>query len=117
MFPFDLDLETRKMRTEGSVLDRKRIIPALIDKKTGAELRPVEVIVTSTYINPRKAIIDTYTKNIIALRRNLSLHARAIDGEARDILQRRQKAKEIESGMKDDNDFHGLIPGVNAVVQ
>ncbi len=106
---YDLDLEQRKMRKEGSILERKQIIPAIKDKETKQVIKEAEVIVTSTYINPRKQIIDTYTKNIIALRRNLSLHARATEGETRDVQKRRGKQKEIENGIKNADDKMGLI--------
>jgi len=113
---YDLDLETRKMRREGSVLERKQVIPAIKDKDTKEIIEKAKTVTVSTYLNPRKQMIDTYTKNVIALRRNLSLHARATEGESRDVGARRSKSKDIENGMREVVEMGaGLIPygGIN----
>lgn len=46
--------------------------------------------------NPRKAIVQMHASSILSFRRSLSLHARAIQGEARDAAKRREAAKDIE---------------------
>ena len=66
-YMYDLDLEQRKMRKEGSVLERKQIIPAVKDKETKVVITPAREVVTSTYVNPRKTIIDSYTNHIVRL--------------------------------------------------
>jgi len=106
---YKLDYETKKMKREGSVLTRKKIIPPVICKKTGNTLREAEEFITSHYANPRKTFIDSYTNQIIALRRSLSLHARATDGDTRDIKNRRAAAKKIEDGIRNADDPMSLI--------
>lgn len=46
--------------------------------------------------NPRKAIVQMHAASILSFRRSLALHARAIQGEARDAAKRREAAKDIE---------------------
>lgn len=46
--------------------------------------------------NPRKAIVQMHASSILSFRRSLALHARAIQGEARDAAKRREAAKGIE---------------------
>lgn len=79
----DMEREQREMRLEGSVLTSERGTPV---------------------VNPRKTVIQMHAGTILALRRSLSLHARAQKGEARDQVKRRQIAKEIEgdSPLHDD---------------
>lgn len=83
----DLEYEQRMLREEGSI--------AHSDKGT-----PV--------VNPRKAVIQMHAGTILSFRRSLSLHARAQNGNARDIGTRRDKAKELES-MADIDDPMRLI--------
>jgi hypothetical protein len=71
----DLDREQRDLRTEGSVSMSERGTPV---------------------VNPRKAVVQMHAGTILALRRSLSLHARAQKGEGRDVAKRRSAAKEIE---------------------
>lgn len=78
----DLEREQRDLRTEGSVVKSDRGTPV---------------------VNPRKAVVQMHAGTILALRRSLSLHARAQKGEARDAGKRRDMAKAIES----DNAFEG----------
>ena len=51
--------------------------------------------------SPHHAIARDLTNAVMSLRRNLSLHARAQQGEARDAGKRRSMAKGIESGVVD----------------
>ncbi|WP_312405247.1 terminase small subunit [Rhizobium sp.] len=46
--------------------------------------------------NPRKSIVQMHASSILSFRRSLALHARAIQGEARDAAKRRDAAKDIE---------------------
>lgn len=78
----DLESEQRLMRSEGSI--------AMSEKGT-----PV--------INPRKTAIQMHYSNIHSARRSLSLHARAQNGEARDVGKRRDMAKEIEGDVVSDD--------------
>lgn len=78
----DLEREQRDLRTEGSVSVSERGTPV---------------------VNPRKAVVQMHAGTILALRRSLSLHARAQKGEARDAGKRREMAKAIE----DDNAYQG----------
>jgi hypothetical protein len=52
--------------------------------------------------NPRHGVTRDLTNSIMSLRRNLSLHARAQGGEARDVGKRRSIAKGIEQDLSDD---------------
>src|SRR3546814_15054036 len=47
-------------------------------------------------VNPRKTVVQMHAGTILSMRRSLSLHARAQQGEARDAGQRRAAAKEME---------------------
>ena len=49
-------------------------------------------------ISPRHAIVRDNTNSVMSLRRNLSLHARAQGGEARDVAKRKTQAKAVEAG-------------------
>lgn len=93
----DLEKEQAMMRREGSII---KIYKILKDKKTGKERE----ILTGATINPRKQLIDMYTKNILAMRRQLALHARALEGERRDIEKRRGAAKQTENNILHDDD-------------
>jgi hypothetical protein len=72
----DLEREQRELRGEGSVVKT--------DKGT-----PV--------VNPRKAVVQMHASSILSFRRSLSLHARAREGEGRDVAKRRASAKGIEA--------------------
>ena len=52
-----------------------------------------------TIVNPRHGVARDLTNSVMSLRRNLSLHARAREGEARDVGKRRA----IASGVEADN--------------
>lgn len=89
----DMETDQRMMRTEGSISHTERGTPV---------------------INPRKTAVQMNASIIMSIRRSLSLHARAQNGEARDVGKRKAIAKKIESdvaAMDDD----GLIarPTVN----
>lgn len=56
-------------------------------------------------VSPRKSLIQMHASSILAFRRSLALHARAIQGEARDSAKRRDTAKEIEAGASTDDDL------------
>jgi hypothetical protein len=77
----DLEKEQRLMRAEGSV--------CMTEKGT-----PV--------INPRKTAVQMHYSNIHSARRSLSLHARAQQGEARDVAKRRDMAREFDGDEGDD---------------
>src|SRR3546814_18217429 len=47
-------------------------------------------------VNPRKTVVQMHAGTILSMRRSLSLHARAQQGEARDAGKRRAAAKEME---------------------
>lgn len=53
--------------------------------------------------NPRIQTVRMLDTSIMATRRSLSLHARAKDGETRDVGKRRGKAKESEARDVDDD--------------
>jgi hypothetical protein len=71
----DLETERNALRLEGYVLD--------ISGKAVA--------------NPRHGVARDLTNSVMSLRRNLSLHARAQGGEARDVGKRRDMALDIEA--------------------
>lgn len=100
----DLEMEQEMMRREGSILERFQMVPV-----TGGKEGELEKVVTGTYINPRKQIIDMHSKNILAWRRSLSLHARVKNGEPREQGKRRGAAKEMESKINDLGDKMSLI--------
>jgi hypothetical protein len=76
----DLEEEQRLMRIEGTIVKSDRGTPV---------------------INPRKMAIQMHYGNIHSARRSLSLHARAQDGEARDIGKRRNMSKTMAAGAVD----------------
>ena len=71
----DLEREQRLLRSEGSVMMNDKDMPVA---------------------NPRKAIVQMHAHTILSMRRSMSLHARALGGEKRDISKRRAMTKEIE---------------------
>ena len=48
-------------------------------------------------VNPRHGVARDLTNSVMSLRRNLSLHARAREGEARDVGKRRAIAAGVEA--------------------
>tara|TARA_R110002051_G_scaffold325869_1_gene432655 strand:+ start:8810 stop:9268 length:459 start_codon:yes stop_codon:yes gene_type:complete len=78
----DLNAEQIAMRSEGSICKTEKGTPV---------------------INPRKTAIQMHYSNIHSARRSLSLHARAQDGESRDVGRRRNAVKEIEDGGVSDD--------------
>lgn len=48
-------------------------------------------------VNPRHGVSRDLTNSVMSLRRNLSLHARAKGGEARDVGKRRDIARNVEA--------------------
>ena len=76
----DMELESRKLREEGSIAYSERGTPVC---------------------NPRKAIVQMAGSTILAMRRSLSLHARAQKGESRDVAKRKEMAKAIENDVID----------------
>jgi hypothetical protein len=79
----DLDREQRDLRAEGSVSMSERGTPV---------------------VNPRKTVVQMHAGTILALRRSLSLHARAQKGEGRDVAKRRAAAQAIEGGNAFEDD-------------
>lgn len=57
--------------------------------------------------NPRASILAQLKNGILAQRRSLSLHARARNGEARDLGRRKAAGKAVESQVAED--FDGLV--------
>lgn len=102
----DMEREQYLMRREGGILEKKAIIERK-DPKTGEITQ--ELVTVGTYLNPRKTLMAEHSKNILAFRRTLSLHARATEGEARDAGKRRATAKKLQddilSGEDDEDDL------------
>lgn len=88
----DLNNTQCLMNKEGAIISVKNAQGKVINKK----------------VNPRKQLLEMYTKNVLSLRRSLALHARASMGEPRNVLQRRQAVKELE-GILDNIDDDDLI--------
>lgn len=101
----DLEMEQDMMRREGSILKNIKMVPIEPGNPDAGERE----VVTGTYVNPRKQLMDMHSKNILAWRRSLSLHARVKDGEPRDIKKRRGAAKDIEDGIAGLDDKMNLI--------
>lgn len=72
----DLNREQVALRIEGSVMSTEKGTPV---------------------VNPRKTVVQMHASSILSFRRSLSLHARARDGEGRDVAKRRATAKGIEA--------------------
>lgn len=81
----DLETERNALRLEGYVLEMNG----------------------KAIANPRHGVARDLTNSVMSLRRNLSLHARASGGEARDVGKRRNQAKAIEAGLTIEDDFIG----------
>lgn len=56
----------------------------------------------TTVENPRARAVKSLTGDILSFRRSLSLHARAKQGEARDVAKRQSQAKAIEADLGDE---------------
>jgi hypothetical protein len=82
----DMEREQAALRTEGSVMASERGTPV---------------------VNPRKAVVQMHAATILSIRRSLSLHARARNGEARDVGKRREMTKQVERDIADSDD--GLL--------
>lgn len=80
----DMEREQYLLRQEGSVMATEKGTPV---------------------VNPRKAIVQMHAGTILSMRKSLSLHARAQQGEARDVAKRRAQAKETEAGNPLDDDL------------
>lgn len=78
----DMEREQRLFREEGSVAHSEKGTPV---------------------INPRKTAIQMHASTILSFRRSLSLHARAMGGEAETIGPRRAAAKALEKGAESDD--------------
>lgn len=72
----DLERERNTLRVEGYV----------IELESGKSV-----------VNPRHGVARDLTNSVMSLRRNLSLHARAREGEARDVGKRRAIAAGVEA--------------------
>ena len=59
----------------------------------------------TTVENPRLRVQKSLSGDVLAMRRSLSLHARAKGGDARDIASRRAAAKDIEADNPLDSDL------------
>ena len=75
----DLESERTALRSEGYVL----VLGEGVSAKAVA--------------NPRHGVARDLTNSVMSLRRNLSLHARAREGEARDVGKRRDMARDVEA--------------------
>src|SRR3546814_9555026 len=77
----DLEREQYELRAEGSVMTSERGTPV---------------------VNPRKTVVQMHVGTILSMRRSLSLHARAQQGEARDAGKRRSEehTSELQSLMR-----------------
>ena len=76
-----LEQEQRTLRTEGYIAVREN---------------------GTTVENPRARAVKSLTGDILSFRRSLSLHARAKQGEARDVAKRQSQARGIETQLDDD---------------
>jgi hypothetical protein len=83
----DLEAERTSLRTEGYVVEGKA--------------------------NPRHGIARDLTNSIMSLRRNLQLHARARDGEARDVTKRKAAGRQIEAAVSSADDDFIARPTIN----
>lgn len=77
-----LEQEQRTLRTEGYIAVREN---------------------GTTVENPRARAVKSLTGDILSFRRSLSLHARAKQGEARDVAKRQAQAKAIEADLGGDD--------------
>jgi hypothetical protein len=85
----DLEREQWLLREEGPSLSSERGTPV---------------------VNPRKTVVQMHASSILSLRRSLSLHARAQNGEARDVGKRRAAQKDIETDAPFGDDLIGRPP-------
>lgn len=84
----DLEREQRLMRKEGTVVTTDK-----------------GVVKT----NPRQAIVQNASATVMQIRKTLSLHARAQEGESRDIAKRREMARQLEMNVNSIDDAEDLI--------
>jgi hypothetical protein len=90
----DLELEQRMLRSEGSTIRTERGTPV---------------------INPRRSAVQLASMTILSMRRSLSLHGRAKEGEAGRVADRRAAQKAIEDGVRGDlDDDSDLIPNASS---
>lgn len=94
----DMEEQQYMLRKEGHMIEIKTK-----EKKNSKKPQNTYLIA-----NPRKQMVRMCSTDILAMRRTLSLHARARAGEGRDIGKRRAMQKEIERGvhaLDDDDDL------------
>jgi hypothetical protein len=58
-------------------------------------------------VNPRKAVVQMHASSILAMRRSLSLNARAQGAKPSEVASRRQAARGVEAAIAEDGD--GLL--------
>ena len=80
----DLNEEQQILRTEGYITARQN---------------------GTTVENPRLRVVKSLSGDLLSFRRSLSLHARAMEGDARDVAKRRSMSKDIESNNPLDDDL------------
>ena len=80
----DLNEEQQMLRTEGYITARQN---------------------GTTVENPRLRVVKSLSGDLLSFRRSLSLHARAREGDARDVAKRRSMSKDIESKNPLDDDL------------
>ena len=80
----DLEEEQRLFRQEGTISYSEKGTPV---------------------VNPRKTAIQMHAGTILSFRRSLSLHARAMGGEAEKIGPRREMTKQAESDARTTDDL------------
>ena len=80
----DLNEEQQILRTEGYITARQN---------------------GTTVENPRLRVVKSLSGDLLSFRRSLSLHARAREGDARDVAKRRSMSKDIESNNPLDDDL------------
>ena len=80
----DLNEEQQMLRTEGYITARQN---------------------GTTVENPRLRVVKSLSGDLLSFRRSLSLHARAREGDARDVAKRRSMSKDIESNNPLDDDL------------
>ena len=83
----DLEREQYELRKEGSVVFSEKGTPVA---------------------NPRRAMVQMTSGTILAMRRSLSLHARAQTRDLSDIGKRRGLTKDVEAGLPVEDDMLGM---------
>ena len=82
---------------------------AMADYEHENRLLRQEGIIVRGKVNQRKRVADALVNRIMALRRSLSLHARAKLGEARDLAFRRKWAQNIRNGDNELDEYDDYI--------